>query len=234
MNFSLVIPVFNEELNVGILIHEIINNLKTYNSKYEIILVNDASEDNTFEELTKIRDKYKEKIIILNNKINLGQSYSIIKGIENSGYNTIVTLDADGQNNPKDINRLLAKYFSDDKIYLVGGIRHKRKDNFIKKISSKIANKVRSSILKDNCIDTGCSLKVFDKHTFLIFPKFNGIHRFLPALFTGYNKKTYFINVDHRPRIYGQSKYGTFKRLFAGIKDLIRVYNIIKKYRKTL
>tara|TARA_B100000989_G_C19525474_1_gene466598 strand:- start:2645 stop:3349 length:705 start_codon:yes stop_codon:yes gene_type:complete len=234
MNFSIVIPVFNEELNIINLIEEIFDNLLNKNLNFEIVIVNDASNDKTLEKISKIKNKNKVKIKIINNHSNLGQSLSIIKGIEQSYYNTIVTLDADGQNNPKDIRKLLIKYFSDDMIYLVGGIRSKRMDSLVKKISSKIANKVRRSILKDNCNDTGCSLKVFDKQTFLKFPHFDGIHRFLPALFSGYNKQTFFMNVDHRPRIFGQSKYGTFKRLFAGIKDLIRVYNIIKKYRKTL
>ena len=109
---------------------------------------------------------------------------------------------------------MIQEYNKDKDLVLVGGIRLNRKDNFLKKISSKIANKIRMLILKDNCEDTGCSLKIFDKKIFLSFPLFDGIHRFLPALFTGYGKKTIFVDVDHRPRIYGYSKYGTFKRLF--------------------
>ena len=97
--------------------------------------------------------------------------------------------------------------------------------------SSKIANYIRRSILKDNCPDTGCSLKVFDKSVFLKFPEFKGIHRFLPALFSGYGKNTIFIVVDHRPRLYGISKYGTIDRMFAGITDIIKVFKIIKKFR---
>ena len=115
---------------------------------------------------------------------------------------------------------------------MVGGIRFRRKDNLIKIFSSKVANSIRSKILKDNCPDTGCSLKVFDKHVFMQFPFFNGIHRFLPALFKGFGKQTYFINVDHRFRIHGHSKYGTFLRLFRGIKDLIRVAIILKKFKR--
>ena len=102
----------------------------------------------------------------------------------------------------------------------------------IKILSSKIANKIRSYILNDDCVDTGCSLKVFDRNIFLSFPFFDGIHRFLPALFKGYNKNTFFINVDHRPRIHGNSKYGTFGRLVRGIRDLITVAKIIKKFRR--
>ena len=90
---------------------------------------------------------------------------------------------------------------------------------------------IRNKILNDDCIDTGCSLKVFDKNIFLSFPFFNGLHRFLPALFKGYGKNTFFLEVDHRPRISGISKYGTFDRLFKGVIDIIRVKKIIRTYK---
>ena len=90
------------------------------------------------------------------------------------------------------------------------------------------SNFLRNLILQDECSDTGCSLKVFDKEIFLCFPFFDGLHRFLPALFKGFGKNTLFINVDHRPRISGISKYGTFDRLYKGILDIIRVKKIIR------
>ena len=100
-------------------------------------------------------------------------------------------------------------------------------------ISSKIANNIRKFFLKDGCDDTGCSLKIFNKKVFLKLPEFNGLHRFLPALFRGFGYKTGFINVDHRYRKFGKSKYGTFFRLFRGINDLIKVYLIIKSIKKS-
>ena len=154
-----------------------------------------------------------------------------MNGINSSKYNTIVTIDGDGQNNPIDIPKLANVYFSNKNLYLVGGIRKNRKDNFKKIISSKIANLIRKKLLNDNCNDTGCSLKIFDKETFLRFPPFNGMHRFLPALFKGYGKNTDFINVDHRKRKFGISKYGTFDRMIRGIRDMIRVLIIIKKIK---
>ena len=105
-------------------------------------------------------------------------------------------------------------------------------DNIIKIISSRIANKIRSFVLKDDCLDTGCSLKVFSKKIFLHFPFFDGIHRFLPALYKGYGYKTCFIPVDHRLRIYGKSNYGIKDRLFKEIFDLIRVKKIINNKTK--
>jgi len=115
---------------------------------------------------------------------------------------------------------------------LIGGIRANRKDTYFKILASKIANLIRASILKDECIDTGCSLKIFDRNIFLSFPYFDGIHRFLPALFKGYGKRTFFMNVDHRSRLYGTSKYGNFFRMFKGIRDLIKVLKIIKEFKR--
>ena len=222
--FSIVIPLFNESKNILPLIEEIYESLNNY-SNFEIILVNDASTDNTLKTLQKIKS---DSLVILNNLENKGQSFSIHKGIYNSSNDIIITIDGDGQNDPTDIPKLLNLYLTNDDVKLVGGRRYKRQDNLIKVITSKIANYIRSRILRDNCDDTGCSLKVFDRKIFLKFPYFNGIHRFLPALFIGYGHKTLFHNVNHRKRKYGSSKYGTISRLFCGIRDIIKVHKIIK------
>ena len=224
--FSIVIPIYNEAQNIKSLVYEIFNSLKDHND-FEVIIVNDFSSDNTTDIVNTLKKKL--NISLINNPKNKGQSFSIHKGVLQSKNNTIVTIDGDGQNNPIDIVKLLEIYFSSKEISLVGGIRVKRKDSLIKIISSKIANKIRSNILKDGCEDTGCSLKVFDKSIFLQFPFFDGIHRFLPALFTGYGYNTLFIAVDHRPRIRGYSKYKIVDRLYRGIIDIIKVKKIIKE-----
>ena len=227
--FSIVIPIYDEEKNLELLLNEIQSNLIDFD-KYEIILIDDFSKDNSLKVLKKFKNN--DNIIILKNNENKGQSYSIYKGIKEASYHTIITIDADGQNNPADIPKLIKAYNLDNELYLVGGIRIKRKDNFIKIFSSKIANYIRSKILKDNCRDTGCSLKVFEKKAFLDFPYFDGMHRFLPALFRGYGYKTLFLNVDHRKRKYGKSKYGTLKRLFGGVRDIIKVKKILRNKNK--
>ena len=162
----------------------------------------------------------------------MGQSFSLFRGVKESKYSVIVSIDGDGQNNPIDIVKLLTLYNSSENLKLVGGIRQKRKDSIIKIISSKIANNVRSFILNDECPDTGCSLKVFDKQVFLSFPFFSGIHRFLPALFKSFGYNTEFINVDHRKRSAGKSKYGIFDRLLKGIIDIFKVIIIINNIKK--
>lgn len=230
--FSIVIPMYNEEKNVFKLIEEIISNLANFKNLYEIVVIDDGSTDKTLFFLQEIQSQYNEIIRIKSNKMNQGQSFSLRKGILEASYNTIVTIDGDCQNNPVDIIKLIDMYFLEKKYHLIGGIRANRKDSYVKKISSKIANKVRKLYLRDNCIDTGCSLKVFDKEVFKLFPFFDGIHRFLPALFSGYGKKTFFLPVDHRPRVYGYSKYKTLGRLYQGIFDMIRVKKIINTKQK--
>jgi len=228
--FSVVIPIFNEEQNISNLFFEIKNSLSSFKD-YEIIYVNDSSKDKSLIILEEIVIK-NNNIRILNNEKNKGQSYSIFQGVKEASFDIIVTIDGDGQNNPIDISNLVKLFLSDKKISLVGGIRTKRKDSLVKIFSSKIANYIRAKILNDECSDTGCSLKVFDKRVFLDFPYFNGMHRFLPALFKGYGCNTMFIEVDHRHRKHGNSKYGTFDRLYKGIFDMIRVKKILNNKNK--
>lgn len=223
--FSIVVPIYNEEENINILYNEIKKELSNFTA-YEIIFINDGSTDGS-KNILKSLEKYKDTKIV-QHQFNLGQSRSLLSGISSSKYETIVTLDGDGQNDPKDIIKLIKVFCSDKNLELVGGLRLRRKDSLVKVISSQIANFVRSRLLKDNCLDTGCGLKVFNKKIFLLFPFFDGIHRFLPALFNGFGYKTKFIEVNHRKRMRGISKYGTLKRLLFGIKDIIRVKKIIK------
>ena len=225
MRFSLVIPCYNEEKNIKVLFSEIYEALQNY--EYELIIVDDFSQDSSINAI-KENNNF-DNLKLIKNKKNEGQSFCIYEGIKSANYNVIVTLDADGQNNPFDIPNLLTIYQNNKNISLVGGIRKKRKDNLIKIISSKVANYIRQLIFNDKCSDTGCSLKVFDKKYFLMYPYFDGIHRFIPALFKGLNKTSLFVDVDHRPRMNGISKYGTVDRALKGFKDIFKVFKIIKQ-----
>ncbi len=225
--FSIVIPVYNEAKNIGKLINEILFNLKDFD--YELIIVNDGSIDKTSE---IIQRQKVEKIELINFEKNHGQSYSIYEGIRHSKNNTIVTLDGDLQNDPSDIINLLDIYFNDNEIKLISGIRKNRKDNALKIISSRIANFIRSLLLKDNCPDTGCSLKVFERSIFLKIIYFNGIHRFIPTFFENMGFKVLYIDVNHRKRVAGRSNYGTIDRLIRGIIDLYKVKKILLDMNK--
>ena len=226
--YSVVIPIYNEKDNISILVKEIILFLED-KFIYEIIIVNDFSSDGTDEIL---KSKIFSNCIVLKHDRNQGQSKSIRTGILSSNYENIITIDGDLQNNPKDIPSLIDAFNKENFKYdLIGGIRKKRKDSIIKKFSSYLANSLRKFILNDNCDDTGCGLKIFKKKIFLQLPFFDGIHRFLPALFKGFGYNTHFVYVTHRSRKAGISKYGTINRLIWGLKDLIKVRKIIK-YRK--
>ncbi len=213
------IPAFNEEQNLASVVTKV--------SKFadKIIVCDDGSTDMTREIAVKLGCD----LVVHSRRLGKGVALKDLfeKALDLEG-DIIVTIDGDGQNNPKDIINLLEIFYSKKVFSLVGGIRSKRKDSLIKVTSSIIANNIRSIILKDNCVDTGCSLKVFDKDVFLSFPYFDGLHRFLPALFKGFGKKTFFVKVDHRSRIYGISKYGILGRLFKGVFDIIRVITIIR------
>lgn len=226
-NFSIIIPAYNESKNLNILLDEIILNCENFYN-YQIIIVDDKSEDNTQNIIIERKEK---NIKLISNNYNKGQSYSIYRGIREADFDNIITIDADLQNDPKDIPKLANIYFNNQNIKLVSGIRKKRKDNLIKIISSKIANSIRSLILRDNCPDTGCSLKIFDKSYFLNIPFFNGMHRFIPAFFIGMNCKVIYEPVNHRYRKYGKSNYSTFSRLFKGLADLYMVNRMIKNIK---
>lgn len=232
MKFSVVIPVFNEKENLNIFFNELFdvleNNNKNFKNIFEILFVNDGSTDNSLSILKSISDQ-KNTINLINLDKNYGQSFALYHGVKNAKYDNIITIDADCQNNPNDIPKLIEKYSNNDKIKLVGGLRLKRKDTLVKIISSRLANKIRSFILKDKCKDTGCSLKIFDRKIFLQFNYFSGLHRFLPALYLGYGYETCFLEVTHRKRLGGTSKYGTLSRMFVGIYHLIYIYILLKR-----
>lgn len=224
-SISVIIPVYNEEESIVDLIYEVNNELKN-KLVYEIIIVNDGSTDSTNDRLKKIKNI---NFRVINHSKNFGQSKSIYNGIIHSIYNAIVTLDGDGQNVPRDIIKISEKFFESSETKLVSGIRFRRKDSIVKLISSKLANIIRNFILKDKCKDTGCSLKIFDKKIFLTFSFFDGIHRFIPAFFVRNNYKVLYVDVSHRHRLKGVSKYGTKDRLTKGIIDLIKVRKILNK-----
>ena len=230
MNFSIIIPLYNEEGNIKILCDEILREIKKLDKHiFEIILVNDQSKDETLKTIIEIKNEHSKLVKVINNLENCGQSKSLLNGILASTYDNIITLDGDLQNDPSDLPNLIKSYVSNPDVNLIGGIRVKRKDNIIKRITSLIANNFRRALLKDNCSDTGCGLKIFNKKIFLKLPFFDGIHRFLPALYKGDDQKTLFINVNHRSRLKGLSKYGTFRRLVYGLIDTYKVYKIINK-----
>lgn len=216
---SVVVPVKNEQDNVASLIAEIDAALSKV--KHEIIYVNDGSTDATLSTLKQLQKKYKQ-LRVISHQQSCGQSTAVRTGVKFARYDWVATLDGDGQNNPADIPKLIDAV--SEGVELVGGNRRlSRRDTFIKRISSVIANTIRSAMLRDDTPDTGCGLKLFQREAFLDLPYFDHMHRFLPALIKRRGGKIVSVHVQHRNREHGKSNYGTIDRLIVGIVDLFGV-----------
>ncbi len=217
---SVVVPVRNEQDNIAPLIGEIRAALDGV-VDYEIVYVNDGSTDATPQRLAEVGASCPQ-LRVVNHKFSCGQSTAVRSGVKAASGDWIATLDGDGQNDPADIPKLIAALAPG--VDLVGGNRrHARRDTWIKRISSVIANGVRSRMLKDSTPDTGCGLKLFSREVFLDLPYFDHMHRFLPALVIRRGGRVVSVPANHRPRERGVSNYGTLDRLMVGIVDLFGV-----------
>ena len=221
---SIVVPVHNEADNIEPLLTEILAALEGV-EQYEIIYIDDCSRDGTPEKLVTL-NRQTECLRVLTHDKQSGQSAAIRSGVKAARASLIATLDGDGQNDPADIPKLLKAYqesSADDPRIMIAGQRAKRQDSLVKRLSSKIANGIRSRLLGDATPDTGCGLKIFRREDFLDLPSFDHMHRFLPALMLRSGGQVLSVEVSHRSRERGQSNYGTLDRLWVGIIDLIGV-----------
>ncbi len=231
MEFSLVVPVYNEAGNICPLLNEIRRALDGM-GEYEVLFVDDGSSDDTIAELTAARNNGFTNLRVQHHHCRCGQSAAILTGVRAAW---IVTLDGDGQNDPADIPRLLALARAEDRapnLQLITGLRLHWQDTALKRLSSKVANAVRSALLKDGTPDTGCGLKLFSRRAFLELPQFDHMHRFLPALFRHNGGAIEMIEVSHRPRKRGTSKYGVHNRLWVGIVDLLGVMWLLRRTQR--
>ncbi len=215
---SIVIPALNEEESIPSLVDELNAELESANLEFEIIIVDDGS----ITSLKKIISN--PRVQVLENSFNRGQSFSILKGIEHSSYEYIVTLDGDGQNPPSEIIKLVDEFNKDfENVDVVCGYRKNRRDKFVRSLYSKVANFLIRLITKSKCKDLGCSLKIFKKEMVEDI-KYNGdIHRILIPLFEFRNYRLKQIEVEHFERKSGKTKYG-FERVTAVIVDSILLY----------
>ena len=234
VEFSIIIPAKNEALNIAQLLSEIRSACGDRNN-YEVIVVNDGSDDDT---ITRLREAAKTgltQLRVLDNARSVGQSTSIYRAARVARGQWLVTLDGDGQNDPADIPGMLAKIqdpaAQSQNIKLVAGHRVIRRDTWIKRWSSKFANGLRRRLLKDDTPDTGCGLKVIERTLFLQLPYFDHMHRFIPALVKRHGGALLTHPVNHRPRAEGRSNYGTLDRALVGILDLFGVWWLIRRTR---
>lgn len=211
---SVIVPLYNEQESVPILQGELAEALDGID--YEIIFVDDGSEDQTATQIAA-----GPHIRVLSFARNAGQSAAVWAGLKVATGDVLVLIDGDLQNDPADIPRLLAELSSGAD--LVCGYRAERKDTFVKRVSSRIANFIRSRFTRDGVRDTGCTLKAMRRQCIGALLPFKGMHRFIPALVKGAGYRLVEIPVNHRPRRFGRSKYGLGNRAVRATVDMFGV-----------
>jgi dolichol-phosphate mannosyltransferase len=228
-DLSVVIPVCNEQDNVVPLAREIAAALA--GRRFEVLFVDDGSTDGTVESVRAARAEIPE-VRLLRHSRRSGQSYAVATGVRAAGAEWVATLDGDGQNDPADIPALVsARQAAGVEVRLVMGNRAaNRRDTWLRRLQSRVANGVRGGLLGDGTPDTGCGIKLMHRPTFLELPFFNHMHRFMPALYRRHGFQVISVPVNHRPRLQGTSKYGLFNRLWVGIVDIMGVMWLQRRF----
>lgn len=216
---SIVAPVYNEAGNLERLVAETRDSIEAAGLDYELILVDDVSTDGSREELAALAED-DVRMRVLGLERHAGQSAALLAGIRASRAPLIVTMDADLQNDPADIPAIVALL---DDHHVVSGVRAKRKDTLLRRLASRVSNRVRRLVLGDPCIDIGCALKGYRAAALEDLPPFDGLHRFLPVLALRHGGTYAEIPVAHRRRKYGTSKYNLRGRFLRGVVDLFGV-----------
>jgi len=223
---SFVIPVYNEEENLPELFRELRDVLEKLSVSFEIIFIDDGSKDRSGAILREFAHK-DERVRIIFFQKNCGQSAAFAAGFRSARGGIVVTMDADLQNDPHDIPLLLDKITSYD---VVCGWRANRQDSLVRKISSRIANKIRNWLSDEQIKDVGCSLKAFRRECLQNFYYFKGMHRFFPTLIKMDGCSVAEVKVNHRPRRFGEAKYGIGNRALRGLVDLLAVRWMKKRH----
>jgi len=216
---SVVIPVYNERENLAPLHSELMAVMKSVPGAYEMLFVDDGSTDGSAEVLRQMRAA-DPQVRVLTFARNAGQSAAMDAGFKGARGDVVVTLDADLQNDPADIPRLVEALAGWDAVV---GVRRKRQDNLVRRVSSRVANYVRNRLSDETITDTGCSLKAFRRAALSRLVLYDGMHRFLPTLLKMEGFRVREIPVGHRPRRHGDSKYGIGNRLLPSFMDLLAV-----------
>ena len=234
---SVVIPAKNESGNIRSLIGEIRAALDG-RFDYELLYVDDGSTDDTFSLLEAVRAEGFDRLTVIRHKQSVGQSLAILSGAWRATGEWLVVLDADGQNDPADIPGLLEAVIADharnDRVWGVIGHRVNRRDDWIKRISSKLANGFRDFMLKDGIPDVGCGLKAVLRERYLRLPVFDHMHRYIPVLIQSQGGIMQVHPVNHRPRQAGRSNYGVWNRLWVGLVDVMGVWWLKRRAKAVL
>ena len=213
---SVVIPAYNEADNLAALFAELSTALESLGTSYEVVLVDDGSTDGTPEALVGLQARH-PALRVVRFRDNAGQSAAFLAGFEAARGEVVVTLDADLQNNPADIPELVRRLEGHDAVL---GVRARRRDSFLRRVSSRVANAVRRAATGDGLADVGCSLKAFRRECLRDLPRFNGVHRFFGTLVVWKGCRVVEVPVDHRPRRAGRAKYNLRNRALRTLLDL--------------
>ncbi len=216
---SIVIPAYNEEECIEECVFEVRSVMDRLDTPYEIIVVDDGSTDSTFGELRKLKSEVAQ-LRGIRFKRNCGQTAAMDAGLKHANGDLVATLDADMQNDPSDIPRMIEMM---DKWHVVCGVRRKRSDSWLRRVSSKIANGVRNRLTHEEITDVGCTLKLYRRECLVGLKLYEGMHRFLPTLLRLDGWRVAEMPVNHRPRPRGQTKYGVWNRVFKSFRDLLAV-----------
>lgn len=225
MRLSVVIPALNEAGNIGRLVEETYGVVPAV-MLGEVIVIDDCSDDTTASEVKALIARGTlPGLRYLRHSARSGQSAAMRTGILAAQFPVIATMDGDGQNDPRDIPRLVERLAAPGASgpALVGGVRTDRKAEGSKRWASLAANWIRDAVLRDKCPDTGCGIKVYWRDAFLKLPYFTSMHRYLPALFLTYGHETVYVPVNDRQRVAGKSKYNNIGRALIGLYDLVGV-----------
>lgn len=228
---SLVIPAKDEQDNIAALLTEAFTVMRDYPG-FEVVLVDDGSSDRTLDTARRTAAALGGNLTTIRHDQSIGQSGALATGIRQARGQLIATMDGDGQNDPADIPALLQKASTlNQQDFCIAGYRRNRKDTSWKRFQSRLANRVRDALLHDGVPDTGCGLKLIPRATFLKLPWFDHAHRFIPALVKGMGGVIAIVEVNHRPRTAGVSKYNAWNRAWAGIVDMIGVMWLLRRTR---
>lgn len=224
MDVSIVIPAYDEAASLEALLAEIAAALDGY-CDYEIVVVDDASNDDTPQRLVGLAGRLNPRLRAFRHQYRGGQSRALLTGVQQARGDWIATLDGDGQNDPADLPRLLAAAAPLQPVrpLYVGGIRRLRHDRWDRRLVSWCANRVLGRVLHDGATDTGCGIKLLPRSLFLSLPFFDHMHRFMPALAQQAGAELRYLPVNHRPRPHGRSHYGNLRRAAGTLFDLLGV-----------
>jgi dolichol-phosphate mannosyltransferase len=219
MDYSVVIPVYNERDNLEILLNSLTGVMDSLQKEYEIICVDDGSNDGSDEVLRALKRKY-EQLMVVEFERNCGLTAALDAGFSRARGEIVITMDADMQNDPQDIPKLLKQMGDYD---VVCGVRSRRHDPWLRIVSSRIANYIRNKVTREEITDVGCTLRAYKRKFLSRLKLFDGMHRFLPTLLKWEGAKVVEVEVDHHPRLYGKTKYGVWNRVFRAFIDLLAV-----------